>query len=254
MRIAISGTSCVGKSTLIRDFCAVWPNYTNNQYGYRDKLKESHSKQCDRDTQWMILNDMIDELQRHDATEHVIYDRCPLDNLVYTLWAHDKGQGNIDQEFVSKCIPLVRESLRHLDVIFFVPITRASPVTIIDNGTRETDPKYIEEIDNIFKALISQYQHNIERTKFFPQEDCPGIIEIFGKPQERIYLIKQYLNVNGDIIGEEGDTILNPDNLEQLESLLKQQQQAHASETFEKQQVAMLKDFVNKTKTKGRTR
>lgn len=248
MRIAISGTSCVGKTTLINDFVKTWPNYTIEQFSYRDKIA-NHSKHSDKDTQWMILNNMIDELQKHDSSEHIIYDRCPLDNLAYSLWCNDKQVGGIDDEFISKCVPLVRESLRHLDILFFIPITKASPIAIVDNGTRETDPVYVEEIDNIFKALIYQYQHGLDKTSFFPKDDCPGIIDIFGRPHERIYLLQQYLNADGDIIGAEGDTLLNPDNLEQLSQLLEQQKQTHSSETFEKQQIQMLKDFVKKQKS-----
>lgn len=247
MRISISGTSCVGKTTLINDFVKVWPNYKIERYTYRDKLA-NHSKQSDKDTQWMILNSMIDELQKHDSSDHVIYDRCPLDNLAYSLWCNEKNIGGIDDAFISQCIPLVRESLKHLDIVFFIPLTKASPIPIVDNGTRETDPVYIEEIDNIIKAMVYEYQYNIDRTLFFPKDDCPGIIDIFGKPQERIYLIQQYLNADGDIIGAEGDTVLNPNNLEQLSQLLEQQQQAHSSETFEKQQINMLKDFVKSKK------
>lgn len=249
MRISVSGTANTGKTTLVNNFTEVWPNYTSVKFSYREKLKSlTHSKSCTQETQWMILNSMIDEMQSHESSEHVIYDRCPLDNLVYSLWAFDKGDGDIDQAFIDKCIPLVRESMKFIDIAFFIPLTKASPIAIVDNGTRETDPVYIDEIDNLFKALINQYHHNMERTQFFPKDDCPGIIEIFGRPQERIYLIKQYLDTNGDIIGVEGDSILNPDNLEQLSQLLEGQQNALNSEKFEKQQINMVKDFVKKSK------
>ena len=250
MRIAISGTTCIGKSTFIKDFIKYWPKYTSPRYSYRDELaKLPHSKSCTQETQWLILNSMIDELQKHDSKEHVIYDRCPLDNLVYSMWTFDKGEGDIDHEFISKCVPLVRESMRFLDIIFFVPITRAAPVPVVSNGLRETDPEYIEEIDNIFKAIVQQYQCNMDRTQFFPRDDSPGVIEIFGTPEQRIYLAQQYLNADGDIIGAEGDTILNPENLEQMAALLEQQQQAHGSEQFERKQIEMLKDFVKSSKS-----
>lgn len=250
MRIAVSGTTCIGKSTFVADFLKQWSNYTAPRYSYRDELaKLPHSKSCTKDTQWLILNSMIDELQKHDAKDHVIYDRCPLDNLVYSIWAFDKGEGDIDQEFIAKCVPLVRESMRFLDIIFFVPITRAAPVDVVSNGLRETDVQYIEEIDNIFKAIVQQYQCNIDKTQFFPRDDSPGVIEIFGTPEQRIYLAQQYLNADGDIIGAEGDTILNPDNLEQLAALLEQQQQAHGSEQFERKQIDMLKQYAKLNKS-----
>ncbi len=96
MRISVSGTTCIGKSTFVQDFCKHWSNYSSPRYSYRDELsKLPHSKTCTKDTQWLILNSMIDELQKHSKTDHVIFDRCPLDNLVYSMWAFDKGEGDI---------------------------------------------------------------------------------------------------------------------------------------------------------------
>lgn len=245
MRISISGTSCVGKSTFIADFCQRWPMYIPCKYTYRELLT-NHSMHTSKDVQWMILNNMIDELQKHDKNSYVIYDRCPLDNLVYTLWASTHTGSDVDDEFVEKCIPLVRESMRHIDMMLFVPLTQASPVAVVDNGTRETDVQFIEEIDNLFKAVIDQYRYNLDVTKFFPSDDCPGIIEIFGKPQERIMLASHYINASGDVIGDEGGSILDPENLNQMVELLQQQKGAADTENFEKQQIQMVKQFVKR--------
>lgn len=251
MRISISGTACQGKTTLIKDFIKNWPKYSTPSQTYRDTIKSGnypHSKNCNKEGQWAILNHMIDELQKYSKEDKVIFDRGPLDCLVYTMWAYEKQSSDIDEAFVNKIIPIVKESMKYLDVIFFVPITKASPVAIINDGTRETDPVYIEEIDNIFKAMFFQYQHNLGRTPFFSADDCPAIIEIFGKPQERILLIEQYLNVDGEVIGEEGDQILNPNNIEELEKLVLEQAEANQKEKYAKKQEQMLKEFVKKTK------
>lgn len=253
MRISVSGTACQGKTTLINDFIKNWPNYKTPSNSYRDVIKSGnypHSKNCTKDGQWAILNHMIDELQKYSKDDKVIFDRGPLDCLVYTLWAFDKKTSDIDETFINKIIPIVKESLKYLDVIFFTPITKSSPVMIVNDGTRETDPVYIEEIDNIFKALLYQYQHNLGRTPFFSADDCPAIIEIFGKQHERIVLIQQYLNVDGEVIGEEGDQILNPNNIEELEKLMLEQMDADKKEKFQKQQEKMIKDFVKSQKNK----
>ena len=57
MRIAISGTACQGKSTLISDFLEKWPNYTTSKKTYRDIISEQgleHSSLTNKDTQWAI--------------------------------------------------------------------------------------------------------------------------------------------------------------------------------------------------------
>ena len=90
MRLSVSGTSCLGKSTFVHDFLEEWPMYTAPDISYRELLSEKglpHSKATNEDTQWAILNCMIDEMQKYDKDSKVIFDRCPLDNLVYTMYA-----------------------------------------------------------------------------------------------------------------------------------------------------------------------
>ena len=103
MRIAISGTSNQGKSTLIRDFLLEWPTYKfvgNNYRELIDKEKIPHSKSTTKESQWKILNCILDEMQKYTSKDNVIFDRCTLDNLVYSLWSFDKQTSNIDKEFI----------------------------------------------------------------------------------------------------------------------------------------------------------
>ena len=154
MRIAISGTACQGKTTLIKDFLNQWPSYNTPKKTYRDIIKENdldHSSKTNKKTQWDILNFMIEEQQKYRTGQNVIFDRCPLDNLIYSMWAVEQPDNDIDEEFVKKCIPLVRESFRNLDAIFFTPITKVAPVEIEEDDLRDTDAEIIESIDT--KAL-----------------------------------------------------------------------------------------------------
>ena len=85
MRISISGTGCQGKTTLIQDFLQEWPGFSTPKKTYRSKLKkDNHSKDACEDSQWDILNFMLDQLQEYKKGDNIIFDRCPLDNLVYT--------------------------------------------------------------------------------------------------------------------------------------------------------------------------
>lgn len=227
MRIAFSGTANVGKSTLVTDFLNEWKNYKTPEKTYRELLKKyPHSKQANKEGQKAFLNFLLDDMQKYNSKDNVIFDRCPLDVLVYSLWCAETGSSDIDDDFIKEIIPIIRESMRLLDIIFFIPITKASPIPIEEDGTREVDPIYIEEIDMLFKALVYDYNTNFENTVFFPKDDSPGIIEIFGNREERIHLIRQYLDVNGELIGGEADSILTPENLAKLDQLIKEQKQA----------------------------
>jgi hypothetical protein len=221
MRIAICGSACQGKTTLINDFLKNWPSYKRSDESYRKLLKEENikiNKKVDQDGQWKILNCLVDDTQKTAKGDKVIFDRCPLDNLVYSLWAEDKGTSDIDKDFIKKCIPIVQESMKCIDIIFFLPITKAAPVPIEEKKNREVDKLFIKEIDNIFKVISYNLMVNSE-CAFMAKDDRPPIIEIFGTPEQRIEMIKMYLNIDGDLIDDQ-TSVLSPENLDKMETLL----------------------------------
>jgi hypothetical protein len=206
VRLAISGTAAQGKTTLLNSFLEKWDMYSTPEKSYRSVLPEGeHSKNTNKETQWSILNHMIDQMEKYSVDDHVIFDRCPLDNLVYTLWAFHKEISDIDELFVEKCIPIVRESMKLMDIIFVIPITNVAQSDIEEDGVRETDAEYISEIDNFFKALYTNWYS--DDTRFFPKEDRSALIEIFGTTDERIKMIELYINEKGNMFGEDESMI-----------------------------------------------
>jgi predicted ATPase len=219
MRIAISGTACQGKTTLITDFLEQWPSYTTPEKTYRDIIKENnldHSSKTNKKTQKKILDFMIEEQKKYRKSDNVIFDRCPLDNLVYSMRATEQSDLDIDDKFVQECIPLVRDSYSNLDIIFFTPITKVAPVELTEDDLRDTDPKAIEEIDNIFKAMHRDYMTNDESV-FFKKDDKPGIIEVFGDRRQRIEILKLYIDAEGDI--HPGGDLIDEDMLSDIKAL-----------------------------------
>lgn len=207
MRICVSGTSSQGKSTFISDFLKEYPTYITPKLTYRNKLKCKHSKKTTKDVQWMILNEMVDSLQKYSKEDQVIFDRSVIDNTVYTLWAYDKEGTTIDDAYVEKTLAVAKEAYKFLDIIFYIPLTK---VATVDYDTKDfqkskkqglTDEVYREEIDNIFKAIKRDWDINA-KSKFFDYTDKPAIIEIFGTPVERIQMTKLYLGSDGEPIGD----------------------------------------------------
>lgn len=211
MKIVVSGTSCNGKTTFINDFMSQWPMYKTPEKTYRDKLVEgSHSMNSTEETQWMILNDMIDSLTSYEKGDKVIFDRGPIDNLIYTMWLYNADK--VSDDFVKKCIPIVRESLRLIDIIFYIPIFNGAQMhTIEPRKLRETDQVYVKEIANLFEEVVRQYYNStVTPSPFFPKDDTPPFIEIFGGREARIYLAQQYLDNKGElIVGDGGSSIFN---------------------------------------------
>jgi hypothetical protein len=234
MRIAISGSACQGKSTLIDDMIKTWPMYTRSAESYRKAIQDEGiplNEKVTKDGQWRILNCLIDDIQKTSKDDNILFDRCALDNIVYSLWSNSKGATDIDDEFIKKCIPLVQETMHSLDIIFFTPITKFSPIPLEARKSRNIDENYIKEIDNIFKAISHGYAKT-GASPFFPTEDRPPIIEVFGDREQRIAMMQLYIDTTGDIVSDE-KSVLSNDNIDIMEKLLLDQKDSHAAELEE---------------------
>ena len=233
MRIAFSGTGNSGKTTLVKSFLYNWKNYSTPEKTYRNVLEEEnlpHSSKTTTKTQEKILNFMIDQVQSEDKDSNIIFDRCPLDNIAYTMWCNDKKIKGFTTNYVSKQIKLMRESMRFLDIIFICRFDKKQAIQ--DDGARDIDKTFITEVDNIFHSLYQQYTQNPEADIFFPKGDSPCLIELPHKGQERIDLISEYITADGGMYGED-ESIFN--NINELEQLVTQQKAALDQEEKDKE-------------------
>lgn len=210
MKIALIGSQASGKSFLIEQFLKEWPMYKKPQKTYRDIIKEKNlpiNKQGTKESQREILNALVDEAQFAASSEdkHIIFDRCVVDNIAYTLWHYAKDTPGFDSEFVIDSKTIAAFALKHLDVIFYIPARKEIPIEEKEN--RETDEVYREEIDNIFDSLVTSYEKNTGA--FFPLEDCPAVIRLDGPPDMRLPQMKLYIKPNGNGFGEEDGTLLD---------------------------------------------
>lgn len=201
------------------------PSFTCPTYSYRELIKTDgvHSKQSTKDRQWKILNSICDEMQKYGKEDNVIFDRSPVDNIIYTLWLYEKGLGDVDEEFVGQCMTIAREATRLLDIQFFIPITAAAPVDIDPNkdGEREVDEAFIKEVDALFKAVGMQHGSG-EECALFVRDDKPAWIEIFGTPHQRVEMARLYVASDGSAVGEEGilSTLGDSSEIQELKEAL----------------------------------
>jgi predicted ATPase len=209
MKIVISGSTCLGKSTLIKDFLKKFPMYKTPETSYRDVIKENnlkHSSQGTEEGQKLILDYLLDEAQNYSKDENIVFDRCVLDNLVYSSWLHLNEK--VSEKFLDETRILTRETLKMFDIIFFIPLTNVAPVPLVDDGLRDVNPQHREEIDMIFKTFQESYSRGDGRV--FPKTDCPAFIEIFGNSEERIKMIELYLDPKtGKPYGEDESLMSN---------------------------------------------
>jgi thymidylate kinase len=207
MKIAIMGPQCNGKSTLIKEFCKRWPMYKEVKSTYRKLIKTgkvTNNEEGTAESQRVILNAIIDDTQKAIAKgdEFLVFDRCVIDNIVYSLWLNEKGK--VSDEFIIDSKLIALEAIKGFDIIFYLPLREE--IAIIPKKGRAIDPIYRQEIDNIFRALVTTYEKGLGI--FFPKEDCPAVITLEGPPDLRIEQIPLYLKPNGKFYGEEDGSLL----------------------------------------------
>jgi predicted ATPase len=242
MRIAVSGTAAQGKTTLINHFLRRWPMYKTSQKTYRDIIKENnltHSSSTNAETQLLILDWMTKNLKENKNEKYFIYDRCPLDNLVYTLHANERNL--ISDEITAATIDIVKASLKDLDIIFWLKYDPS--IKVVKDGLRDTDIQYIKEIDEIFAGLYEQYTDHLKNTPFYIAEDCPAIIPIEGLSiDDRVAWIGEFIDTRGDLI-ETKESVLDPKNLDMMEQMLKEQGLWMKKDSEFKQMTDQIKNF-----------
>lgn len=230
MRISISGTSNTGKSTLINAFLNRWPMYSTPVKSYRDVIKDnhlSHSSNTGDETQLTILNFMMEEMKKYPKESRVVYDRCPWDNLAYTLQGNALNQ--ISDQTTAATISFVKESMKDIDIIFWLKYNPS--IKIVDDGLRDAKLDYIKQTDQVFQELFNQYMDNLEEDVFYPKNDCPAIVCIddhFTTIDDRLMFIGEFIDYKGDLI--EGDSLLDPNNLDVLEQMVKDQSREKENE------------------------
>jgi len=209
MKIALIGSQCVGKTTLINSFIKQWPMYSCPEKTYRDSIKQQNlklNKVGTKEHQKIILNALIDEIQHVVSSDakYVIFDRCPIDNIAYSLWHYAKGTEGFDSEFIMDCKTLAALTLKHYDVLFYLPVRKEIP--LVEKENRDMDEMFREEIDNIFNSMVNSYEKSTGA--FFPREDCPAVIRLDGPPDMRLPQMSLYIKENGDGYGENDGSLI----------------------------------------------
>ena len=191
MRIAVSGTHSVGKSTLVADIYATSSKFIHEEEPYRalrDVYPIKFGKESTRYCNGIQCFYNINRVQQYRSSrDHVIFDRCPVDYIAYSIYTAHHRQTDLDTAFVESLVRPVRDSLRFLDVVVFVPVTQKHPIHLEDDGIRPIDKEYRWEVDRHFKRLYREGLYEMFDDK------GPRIVEVTGSRAERIAQLRPLL-------------------------------------------------------------
>ena len=187
MRIAVSGSHSLGKSTVVNDWVARHPHFKREEEPYRALGLHGPYEILFRDASTKLHNGIqlyynIGRVHRYaDSASDVIFDRSPVDYVAYSQYTANQGSTDIEAAFVESMVPGVRESLDHLDILAFVPKSEEWPVEMEEDGIRPADHAYRDEVDAIFKQIYREGRFGV-----MPPSNGPLLIELLGPRQQRL--------------------------------------------------------------------
>jgi hypothetical protein len=120
MRIAISGTHGVGKTTLIDAFLQAHPEFKHEPEPYVtmvEELGEEFSEEPSVEDFRRQLEFNVERLRHHAPGEKVIFERCPVDFLAYI--------DALDRKTAASLTDYVEEAINQLDLIVYLPLEEA---------------------------------------------------------------------------------------------------------------------------------
>ena len=115
MRIAVSGTHGVGKSTLIDEFLRLHPEFEHEPEPYAVLVEDYGEEFSEEPTVEDFLRQLefnLERLVQHG--ENVIYERCPLDFLAYL--------NALDANLSEALLKRISDAMRQLDLIVYLPL------------------------------------------------------------------------------------------------------------------------------------
>jgi predicted ATPase len=160
MRIAVSGSHCTGKSTLIDAFLRAHPEFIHEPEPY-ELMGDDFSAEPNVEDFLRQLEFNIERLKQHEPGTKVIYERCPLDFLAY-IQCLSKATLNVDQ------------ALQHLDLIVYLPIDHT-----------------IEPPDDEFPKLRKAVDRRL--SEIYEETDVT-VIEASGPTEKRLRLLEAAIN------------------------------------------------------------
>jgi len=177
MRIAISGSHLVGKTTLAEALAEALPRHELVPEPYCLLEEDGHAF-----AEMPSIEDFELQLERsiqcvQESGADVVFDRCPLDILGYLVTHRDADAFRLED-----WMPRVREAMAKLDLIVFVPIEDPDRVAV----PRE-QAWLRSDVDRVLKDLVVDDAYGLGI----------DVIEVAGTPGARLRDLEAHLRETG---------------------------------------------------------
>jgi len=181
MRIAVSGTHCSGKTTLIEEFLYGHPDFACEPEPYtvlaEDYGEEFSSEPC-ADDFFRQLEFNVERLRCYPSGARVIFERSPVDYLAYILALRDLHLDEVDS-LLQTAIGIVPRAIRNLDMIVFLPLDEAEAIEVPDSE----DPRLRSAVDSRLGVIFGRDEFGIFNS------GCT-LVEAIGPAAQRLRIVE----------------------------------------------------------------
>ncbi|HEX6099768.1 MAG TPA: hypothetical protein VF432_25870 [Thermoanaerobaculia bacterium] len=178
MRIAVSGTHCSGKSTLIDDFLAAHREYLHEPEPY--EWLEEAAEEPGIDDFYRQLEISVERLQGHVPGANVIAERSPVDFLAYILALADLGRAGRDCEIAGSAAELAAQGMAHLDLLVVLPLNDRDGIA----APESEDLELRDAMNERLLDLITTDPYSLFVS------GRPRVVEVHGTREERMRLVE----------------------------------------------------------------
>lgn len=186
MRVAVSGTHCCGKSTLIDEFLLAHPDFTHEPEPYtalEEDYGEVFAAEPSPDDFYRQLEFNVDRLRRYRPGQRVIYERSPVDFLAYLLALNGVRRGEGAAWLIERSLDMVTEAVQLLDLIVFLPLDDEGGFVIPDSE----DPELRSAVNHRLAGIYGDDDFNLFTS------GRPVIIEAMGSTAQRLRMLESAL-------------------------------------------------------------
>ncbi|HEY0141301.1 MAG TPA: AAA family ATPase [Thermoanaerobaculia bacterium] len=184
MRIAISGTHCSGKSTLVEDFLAAHGAYVHEPEPYEwleEVYGEVVAEEPTAEDFHRQLELSVERLQGYPRGAQVVAERSPIDFLAYLLALTDLGRAGRDCEMIASAAELAATGMAHVDLLVVLPLNERDGIV----APEAEDLALREAMNERLLDLIAADEYALFGS------GSPRVIEIHGTQDQRLRALEQ---------------------------------------------------------------
>ena len=186
VRIAVSGSHCSGKSTLIEDFLAVHHDYLHEPEPYEwleDMYGEAVAAEPTAADFYRQLEISVDRLQQYARGTNVIIERSTLDFVAYLIALADLGRAARDCVLIAAAADLAAAGIANVDLLVVLPLNSTDRII----APESEDLELRDAMNDRLLELITDDQYSL------CANNTTRVVEICGQRRERMRALEDAL-------------------------------------------------------------